>query len=71
MFSVISCPTIGRAKSRSRHTLYVVANPIGSYHDAGAASAVGIRVRGSDPTRINVTIDGIPPNDPESQGYGG
>jgi iron complex outermembrane receptor protein len=28
----------------------------------------GIRIRGSDPTRINVTINGIPVNDAESQG---
>ena len=28
----------------------------------------GIRVRGSDPTRINVTLNGIPLNDSESQG---
>ena len=37
--------------------------------DAGAGIGyTGFRVRGSDPTRINVTIDGIPLNDPESQG---
>ena len=28
----------------------------------------GIRVRGSDATRVNVTLNGIPYNDPESQG---
>ncbi|MFT5724261.1 MAG: iron complex outermembrane receptor protein [Bacteroidia bacterium] len=28
----------------------------------------GVRVRGIDPTRVNVTINGIPLNDPESQG---
>lgn len=28
----------------------------------------GIRIRGTDPTRINVTINGIPYNDSESQG---
>ena len=28
----------------------------------------GIRIRGTDPTRINVTINGIPLNDAESQG---
>lgn len=28
----------------------------------------GIRIRGSDPTRINVTLDGVPVNDAESQG---
>ncbi|MEC7754589.1 TonB-dependent receptor [Roseivirga sp. UBA1976] len=37
--------------------------------DAGAGVGyTGIRVRGSDPTRINVTINGIPVNDSESQG---
>ena len=37
--------------------------------DAGAGIGyTGFRVRGSDPTRINVTIDGIPLNNPESQG---
>ncbi len=37
--------------------------------DAGAGVGyTGIRIRGSDPTRINVTINGIPLNDSESQG---
>lgn len=37
--------------------------------DAGAGVGyTGIRVRGSDATRINVTVNGIPLNDPESQG---
>ena len=37
--------------------------------DAGAGVGyTGFRVRGSDPTRINVTINGIPLNDSESQG---
>jgi iron complex outermembrane receptor protein len=37
--------------------------------DAGAGVGyTGIRVRGSDPTRINVTINGIPVNDAESHG---
>ena len=37
--------------------------------DAGAGVGyTGIRIRGSDPTRINVTINGIPINDSESQG---
>ncbi len=27
----------------------------------------GFRIRGSDPTRINVTVNGVPLNDPESQ----
>lgn len=37
--------------------------------DAGAGIGyTGMRIRGSDPTRINVTINGIPVNDAESQG---
>ncbi len=37
--------------------------------DAGTGIGyTGLRIRGSDPTRINVTIDGIPVNDAESQG---
>ncbi len=37
--------------------------------DAGTGIGyTGIRIRGSDPSRINVTIDGIPVNDSESQG---
>ena len=37
--------------------------------DAGTGIGyTGIRIRGSDPTRINVTINGIPINDAESQG---
>lgn len=37
--------------------------------DAGnGVGYTGIRIRGSDPTRINVTINGIPYNEAESQG---
>src|SRR5690606_21718948 len=37
--------------------------------DAGAGVGyTGIRVRGSDATRVNVTINGVPYNDAESQG---
>ena len=37
--------------------------------DAGAGVGyTGFRVRGSDPTRINITVNGIPLNDSESQG---
>jgi iron complex outermembrane receptor protein len=39
-----------------------------STSDAGAGIGYsGIRIRGTDPTRINVTINGIPLNDAESQ----
>ena len=37
--------------------------------DAGAGVGyTGIRIRGVDPTRTNVTINGVPLNDPESHG---
>lgn len=37
--------------------------------DAGAGVGyTGIRIRGTDPTRISVTVNGIPINDAESQG---
>ena len=40
-----------------------------STSDAGAGIGyTGIRVRGSDGTRVNVTINGVPYNDAESQG---
>ncbi|MCC5916187.1 MAG: TonB-dependent receptor [Cryomorphaceae bacterium] len=40
-----------------------------STSDAGAGIGyTGMRIRGSDQTRINVTINGIPVNDAESQG---
>ncbi len=47
-----------------RYTPSVVATS-----DAGTGIGyTGIRIRGTDPTRINVTINGIPLNDAESQG---
>ncbi len=47
-----------------RHTPSVVITS-----DAGAGIGyTGIRIRGVDPTRTNVTINGIPLNDPESHG---
>lgn len=40
-----------------------------TYSDAGAGVGyTGIRIRGSDNSRVNVTINGIPYNDTESQG---
>ncbi|MBT3611368.1 MAG: TonB-dependent receptor [Flavobacteriales bacterium] len=37
--------------------------------DAGAGIGyTGFRIRGADPTRINITVNGIPLNDSESQG---
>mgnify|MGYP000123007172 CR=1 FL=1 len=34
----------------------------------GGIGYTGLRIRGSDPSRVNVTINGIPVNDAESQG---
>ncbi|MCL4637466.1 MAG: TonB-dependent receptor [Pseudosphingobacterium sp.] len=40
-----------------------------TYSDAGAGVGyTGMRIRGSDPTRVNVTVNGIPYNDAESMG---
>lgn len=40
-----------------------------TYSDAGnGIGYTGIKVRGSDPSRVNITINGIPYNDSESQG---
>lgn len=40
-----------------------------TYSDAGnGIGYTGIRVRGSDPSRVNITINGIPYNDSESHG---
>lgn len=37
--------------------------------DAGTGIGyTGLRIRGSDPTRVNITINGVPLNDAESQG---
>ena len=37
--------------------------------DAGAGVGyTGLRIRGSDPTRVNITVNGVPFNDAESQG---
>jgi len=39
-----------------------------SSHAGNGIGYTGIRIRGIDPTRVNVTINGIPLNDAESQG---
>lgn len=45
-----------------------VAPSVVSTSDAGTGIGyTGLRVRGSDPSRINITIDGVPINDSESQ----
>ena len=40
-----------------------------AFSDAGnGVGYTGLRIRGTDPTRINITLNGIPYNDAESQG---
>jgi iron complex outermembrane receptor protein len=46
-----------------------MATSVVSTSDAGnGVGYTGMRIRGSDATRVNVTINGVPLNDPESQG---
>jgi iron complex outermembrane receptor protein len=50
---------------------YVLQNATSVVTSSDAGNGIGytsMRIRGSDATRINVTINGIPFNDPESQG---
>ncbi|MBN2745814.1 MAG: TonB-dependent receptor, partial [Bacteroidales bacterium] len=50
---------------------YLIEMTPGLVTNSDAGTGIGytsMRIRGSDPTRINVTINGIPFNDPESQG---
>ena len=57
------------AKPRARYSLHVVATPSVVTTSAGAGIGyTGFRVRGSDPTRINITIDSIPLNDADLKG---
>lgn len=69
-YSNISAETLG--KQNLGQDLPVLLNFTPSMvttSDAGAGVGyTGMRIRGSDASRINVTINGIPYNDPESQG---
>lgn len=50
---------------------YILQNATSVVASSDAGNGVGytsMRIRGSDATRINVTINGVPFNDPESQG---
>ncbi len=50
---------------------YLIEMTPGLVTNSDAGTGIGytsMRIRGSDPTRINITINGIPFNDPESQG---
>jgi iron complex outermembrane receptor protein len=59
-----------KSKFRTRHSILMNFMPsVVTTSDAGnGVGYTGIRVRGSDATRVNVTINGIPYNDSESQG---
>lgn len=66
---------VGRAELESRYSgqempLLLTTTPsITSYSDGGAYSNYTyMRLRGIDQTRINITLDGVPLNDPEDQG---
>jgi iron complex outermembrane recepter protein len=71
----ISERTIGRAELQRRYVgqetpiLLQAAPGITAYSESGSASNYSyMRLRGIDQTRINITLDGIPLNEPEDQG---
>ncbi len=69
-FTTVSKETLGKINLGQDLPVLLDATPsVVSTSDAGAGVGyTGIRIRGSDATRINVTINGIPVNDAESQG---
>ena len=68
----INLPKIAIQKQNFGQDLPLILNwspSVVTTSDAGAGVGyTGIRIRGSDATRINVTLNGIPYNDSESQG---
>jgi iron complex outermembrane receptor protein len=71
----ISEKTLGRAELQRRYTgqetpIVLQAAPgITAYSESGSASNYSyMRLRGIDQTRINITLDGIPLNEPEDEG---
>ena len=71
----ISEKTLSRADIQRRYTgqetpiLLQQAPGITAYSESGSASNYSyMRMRGIDQTRINITLDGIPLNEPEDQG---
>lgn len=71
----ISEKTIGREELQRRYTgqetpiLLQAAPGITAFSESGSASNYSyLRLRGIDQTRINITLDGIPLNEPEDQG---
>jgi iron complex outermembrane receptor protein len=69
-FSTVDKPTIQKQNFGQDMPMLLNWTPsVVTTSDAGAGVGyTGIRIRGSDATRINVTINGIPYNDSESQG---
>ncbi|MFN0013143.1 MAG: TonB-dependent receptor, partial [Saprospiraceae bacterium] len=65
----ISADKIGKIYQAQDVPFLLTATPsLVETSDAGTGTGyTGMRIRGSDPTRINVTINGIPLNDAESQ----
>ncbi len=69
-YSFISLPEIGEV-NLGQDLPYILDNTPSVVVTSDAGTGVGytgINIRGTDLTRINVTINGIPLNDPESQG---
>lgn len=69
-YSNVSAKELGKQNlGQDLPTLLNFTPSIVTTSDAGAGIGYsGIRIRGSDATRINVTVNGIPYNDAESQG---
>ncbi len=74
-YVAISAKTLGRDEIQRRYTgqetpiLLQAAPGITAYSESGSASNYSyMRLRGIDQTRINITLDGIPLNEPEDEG---
>jgi iron complex outermembrane receptor protein len=69
-FSNVSATELGKSNlGQDMPNLLNFTPSVVTTSDAGAGVGyTGIRIRGSDATRVNVTINGIPVNDSESQG---
>ncbi len=69
-YSNVSAAELGKSNLGQDMPLLLNFTPsVVTTSDAGAGIGyTGIRIRGSDATRVNVTVNGIPINDSESQG---
>jgi iron complex outermembrane recepter protein len=69
-YSNVSATELGKSNLGQDMPLLLNFTPsVVTTSDAGAGVGyTGIRIRGSDATRVNVTVNGIPINDSESQG---